>query len=80
MEKYEIEKYDKYKGNIKEKIKDFYKEIKSKGCLSFLNNLENNMFFMTKFNKKYTSAIKRNKSYKINNYNNKTINSNEEKN
>ena len=35
------------------------------------------MFFMRKFNKKYISAIKRNKSYKI--YNNKTIEGNQKK-
>ena len=55
---------EKYKGNIKEKIKDFYRDIKSKGCLSFLSNAENNTFFMRKFNKKYISAIKKNKSFK----------------
>ena len=74
MDKKEIEKY---KGNIKEKIKDFYRQIKSKGCLSLLNNVENNMFFLRKFNKKYTSTIKRNKSYNINN--NKTIENNQSK-
>jgi hypothetical protein len=63
---YNVEKYEneKYIGNIKEKIKDFYKEIKSKGCLSFLSNAENNMFFMRKFNKKYISAIKNSRNFK----------------
>ena len=78
MNSLEKNENEKYKGNIKEKIKDFYKELKSKGCLSFLNNPENNMFFMRKFNKKYISAIKRNKSYKINN--SKTIDSTQSKN
>jgi len=55
-----------YKGNIKEKIKNFYNEIKSKGYLSFISNAESNMYFMRKFNKKYISAIKRHKSYKNN--------------
>jgi hypothetical protein len=58
----EINENEKYKGNIKEKIKDFYKEIKSKGCLSFLPNAQNNTFFMRKFNQKYESAIKKNYS------------------
>ena len=60
----EIFENEKYKGNIKEKIKDFYKDIKSKGCLSFLSNAQNNTFFMRKFNKKYISAIKKNFSHK----------------
>ena len=70
---------EKYKGNIKEKIKDFYNQMKSKGCLSYLTNAENNMFFLRKFNKKYISAIKKNKFYKTNKETNinKTIEGNQ---
>jgi hypothetical protein len=51
--------------NIKERIKGFYREIKSRGYLSFLPNIENNRFFTRKFNKKYITAEKIKKSYKF---------------
>ena len=54
----------KIKGHIHQKIKDFYKEIKSKGILSIISNAENNTFFKRKFNKKYVNAIKTSKNYK----------------
>ena len=60
----EINVNEKFKGNIKEKIKEFYKDIKSKGCLSYISNAQNNTFFMRKYNKKYVSAMKKNYSVK----------------
>jgi hypothetical protein len=60
----EVNENEKFKGSIKEKIKEFYKDIKTKGCLSFLSNAQNNTFFMRKYNKKYVSAMKKNFSVK----------------
>ena len=51
---------------INEKIKDFYKDMKLKGYLSLITNIQNNTFFLRKFNKKYISAMKKNISYKEN--------------
>ena len=49
---------------INEKIKHFYKDMKLKGYLSLITNIQNNTFFLRKFNKKYISAMKKNISYK----------------
>jgi hypothetical protein len=51
---------------INEKIKDFYKDMKLKGYLSLITNIQNNTFFLRKFNKKYISAMKKNISYNEN--------------
>ena len=48
---------------INEKIKHFYKDMKLKGYLSLITNIQNNTFFLRKFNKKYISAMKNNISY-----------------
>jgi len=50
--------------SINEKIKHFYKDMKLKGYLSLITNIQNNTFFLRKFNKKYISAMKKNISYK----------------
>ena len=47
--------------DVKDIIKDYYKDIKKKGCLSFIPNKGINTFFMRKFNEKYKDAIKNKK-------------------
>ena len=34
-------------------IKEYYNELKSKGCLSFISKKDKNTFFTRKFNEKY---------------------------
>ena len=55
---FNLKSQEKIKGHINDKIKNFYKELKSKGCLSFIPNMENNTLFTRKFNQKYKSASK----------------------
>ena len=55
---FNLKSQEKIKGHINEKIKAFYKELKAKGCLSYVPNGEKNTFFTRKFNKKYKSASK----------------------
>ena len=59
--------HEKIKGHINDKIKEFYKDLKSKGCLSFIPNIENNSLFTRKFNQKYKSASKSFNNYLANN-------------
>jgi hypothetical protein len=40
--------------------------MKLKGYLSLITNIQNNTFFLRKFNKKYISAMKKNISYNEN--------------
>ena len=55
---FNLKSQEKIKGHINDKIKEFYKELKAKGCLSFIPNGQNNTFFTRKFNQKYKSAYK----------------------
>ena len=64
---FNLKSQEKIKGHINDKIKKFYKELKSKGCLSFIPNMENNTLFTRKFNQKYKSASKSFNKYFTNN-------------
>ena len=76
--KYQIKNKNKElnKGKIKNKInkqdlipiiiKDFYKDIRLNGYISFIHNREMNTVFMRKYNKKYDSAKKASNNIKKN--------------
>ena len=64
---FNLKSQEKIKGHINEKIKEFYKELKAKGCLSYVPNGEKNTFFTRKFNTKYKSASKKIKKNFTNN-------------
>ena len=64
---FNLKSHEKIKGHINDKIKKFYKDLKSKGCLSFIPNIENNSLFTRKFNQKYKSASKSFNNYLANN-------------
>ena len=64
---FNLKSHEKIKGHINDKIKEFYKDLKSKGCLSFIPNIENNSLFTRKFNQKYKSASKSFNNYLANN-------------
>ena len=51
-------KKNKIKKSLPNVIKNFYKDIKLKGCLYSIPKLESNTFMMRKFHKKYESAEK----------------------
>ena len=63
---YNIKSHEKIKGHINEKIKEFYDQLKSQGCLSYIPKNFNNTFLTRKFNSKYKSALKKNKFYSNN--------------
>ena len=44
--------------DVKDSIKEYYNDIKKKGCLSFIPNKVVNTIFMRKFHKKYQDALK----------------------
>ena len=46
-------------------IKDFYKDIRLNGYISFIHNKEINTVFMRKYNKKYDSAEKASNNIKL---------------
>ncbi len=71
---FNLKSHEKIKGHINDKIKEFYKDLKSKGCLSFIPNIENNSLFTRKFNQKYKSASKSFNNYLNNNYSQTELN------
>ena len=56
----------KIKGHINEKIKEFYDQLKSQGCLSYIPKNVNNTFITRKFKQKYKSALKYQNLFKNN--------------
>ena len=56
----------KTKGHINEKIKEFYDQLKSQGCLSYIPKNVNNTFITRKFKQKYKSALKYQNLFKNN--------------
>ena len=63
---FNLKSQEKFKGKINKQIKEFYKDLKSRGCLSFIPNNIKNTYFKRKFNQKYKSASKNNYKYFMN--------------
>ena len=53
-----IKSIEKIKGHINKKIKEFYDQLKSQGCLSYIPKSLNNTFLTRKYKQKYKSALK----------------------
>ena len=70
---FNLKSHEKIRGHINEKIKEFYKELKSKG-LSYIPNGEKNTFYTRKFNQKYKSASKYKNIIYTNNYSQTELN------
>ena len=62
-----INSNEKIKGHINKKIKEFYDQLKSQGCLSCIHKSLNNKFFTRKYKQKYKSALKHNHNLFSNN-------------
>ena len=69
---FNLKSQEKFKGKINKQIKEFYNDLKSKGCLSFIPNSIKNTFFARKYNEKCGSASKNNYKYLM--YNNASQN------
>ena len=63
---FNLKSNEKKHGNINQQIKEFYKELKSRGCLSYIPSSDNNTFYTRKFNPKYKSVTKYYKSIRTN--------------
>ena len=55
---FKINSNEKIKGHINKKIKEFYDQLKSQGCLSYIPKSLNNTFLTRKYKAKYKSALK----------------------